>query len=272
MTRNREESLRLRLSLEGEHEPEERLRPIGVSVLLHIAVIALILWLQSSGIFEKPGMGPGTMIGSGGGGGGGGQEGDVPYIDLAAWSPPPPPEPPQPAPVVPEVPPVVIPEVPEPVVQPPVIAMTPPVVTVDTTNPGAANSTGAVSSGTGPGSGGGSGTGAGPGSGSGTGPGSGSGSGGGFGNGGGGVRGFPPSPRMLLLPPTAPRSVRGQSVKLELDVDTAGVVRDVRIQPPTGDGKFDDSLRKTAFGWRFRPARDLDGRPIATIFEVVFTF
>jgi TonB family protein len=61
-------------------------------------------------------------------------------------------------------------------------------------------------------------------------------------------------------------------VLVRLAVDATGVVRDVEIVPSTGDRKFDQQLKRTALGWRFRPARDGANQPVATSFEVTFTF
>jgi TonB family protein len=77
---------------------------------------------------------------------------------------------------------------------------------------------------------------------------------------------------MLLLPPQAPTSLRGTTVTVELTVDSNGIVRDVTLRPPTGDGKFDAALRRDAREWRFRPGTDAAGRPVTKVFEVVFSF
>jgi protein TonB len=130
------------------------------------------------------------------------------------------------------------------------------------------------------GSGTGEGTGTGPGQGSGSGPGSGGGSGGGEGGGiGSGVgpgigrgRLLAPSPTLILVPPTAPREIKGRTFVVRLDVDSVGVVKAVELIPSTGDRKYDDKLREAAFGWKFRPARDAANRPVPARFDVEFTF
>jgi hypothetical protein len=75
----------------------------------------------------------------------------------------------------------------------------------------------------------------------------------------------------LLLPPPAPGNVRGKTVLIRLEIDAAGVVRAVDF-PSTGDRKYDAQLKRTAFGWRFRPARDAANQPVATSFEYSITF
>jgi TonB family protein len=77
---------------------------------------------------------------------------------------------------------------------------------------------------------------------------------------------------MLLLPPPAPKSMRGKSVAVQLAVDSTGVVRDVTLVPETGDAQFDAALRRTALAWRFRPGTDATGRLVAKAFEVVLYF
>jgi TonB family protein len=77
---------------------------------------------------------------------------------------------------------------------------------------------------------------------------------------------------MLLLPPEAPPAFRGSSVTLDLAVDERGIVRDVKLRPPTGDAKFDATLRRTAREWRFTPGTDAAGRPVTKRLKVVFTY
>ncbi|NJD10136.1 MAG: energy transducer TonB, partial [Gemmatimonadetes bacterium] len=81
-----------------------------------------------------------------------------------------------------------------------------------------------------------------------------------------------PSPNTILIPPQAPSAVKGRTVLVRLAVDSAGIVREVELVPSTGDRKYDEKLRKTAFGWRFRPARDAANRPVAAPFEFEYTF
>lgn len=83
-----------------------------------------------------------------------------------------------------------------------------------------------------------------------------------------------PAPRSLILPPTdRPASVRGKTITVYAFVDVRGrVVPDsTRLDPSTGDRRFDNRLREQAAEWTFRPAT-LDGRPVAAWFPWVVTF
>lgn len=83
----------------------------------------------------------------------------------------------------------------------------------------------------------------------------------------------PPSPRGLILPPgDRPGKVRGKEVTVWVFVTEAGaVVADsTRLQPPTGDSKFDERLRKQAAQWVFQPARR-GGVPVAEWFRYIIT-
>ena len=241
-----------------------------VSLLGHILVLALLIAIggrKVASVVADLGVGDGIGIGLAGGGGGGGDD-DAPVAITVAEAPPAPKEEPKVEPVPPPVP------VPEPEIKPEIKPIEVPSIALPTmdTMPRIAS----VLTGTGNGQG----TGNGPGTGQGTGPGSGGGSGGGDGGGIGSGRGpgsgrgalLGASPEVLLIPPPAPGSVRGKAVLVRLAVDATGVVRDVEIVPSTGDRKFDGQLKKTALGWRFRPARDSQNQPVATSFEVTFTF
>lgn len=118
----------------------------------------------------------------------------------------------------------------------------------------------------GAGSGEGAGTGSGTGGGSGSGTGAGTGPGQGVGAGEGGtIR--PPEPIALLIPPMAPSSLRGREIRVRLQVDVAGRVTAVELVTSSGNARYDRELRRTAEGWRFRPARDPGGRAVAHVFE-----
>ena len=230
--------------------------------------MALLILLTRPDPAAVPGGGIG--LGAGGGGGGGGGE-EIHLVFLPRAAPPPPPQAPEPPDVVVvQVEPVVPTPIPEPEL----------VVTRDSVPPSplAPGSTavadGTVASGVGAGTGTGAGPGAGTGSGGGTGDGigPGSGSGRGPGQGGGEVAGRPPRPRMLLLPPRAPRSMRGKSVAVRLVVESTGVVSDVVLIPETGDDDFDDDIRRTALAWRFQPGTDAAGQVVRTAYEVVLSF
>lgn len=79
----------------------------------------------------------------------------------------------------------------------------------------------------------------------------------------------PPRPRGLILPPgDRPDDVRGKEVEVWVYVAASGeVVADsTRLNPPTGDRKFDRKLREHAAGWVFEAARR-DGRAVAEWFR-----
>jgi outer membrane biosynthesis protein TonB len=80
---------------------------------------------------------------------------------------------------------------------------------------------------------------------------------------------IPPSPRGLILPPSdRPGKLRGKEVDVWVFVTARGqVVADsTRVDPSTGDGKFDDRLREQAAEWVFEPARKA-GQPVAEWFR-----
>ena len=77
---------------------------------------------------------------------------------------------------------------------------------------------------------------------------------------------FPPNPRGLIIPPSdRPRKVKGKEVQVHVFVTERGrVVPDsTRIQPGSGDRKFDERLIEDAAEWVFEPARR-GGNPIAS--------
>lgn len=79
----------------------------------------------------------------------------------------------------------------------------------------------------------------------------------------------PPRPRGLILPPSdRPADVRGKEIEVWVYVSAGGhVVPDsTRLQPPTGDRRFDRRLRDHASGWVFEAARK-DGRAIGEWFR-----
>ena len=117
---------------------------------------------------------------------------------------------------------------------------------------------------------------AGPGTGQQTGPGTDTGTG--RGNAGnadeGNSRVIAPSPRGLILPPSdRPGRVRGKSITVYVFVSERGtVVADsTRLNPSSGDSRFDSRLKQQAAEWRFRPATR-GGTPIAAWFQYTMTF
>ncbi len=239
---------------------------VVASTLAHAVLIAALLWAGRSAAdqFADAAAGEGVALGPAGGGGGGGQQ--VTFYDIVT---------PAPAPAAVEPDPI-LPVVPEPdalVLKPPTAASTP-----ARADSAAAGRPAAVAN-TGGGSGGGEGTGTGAGTGSGVGPGSGGGSGGGTGGGVGTGTGpgagegriTPPETDLLLIPPPRPRNMASRTVVFILAVDAEGVVREVELQPPTGDRRYDAALRRMALDWRFKPARDAANRPVAVKYPVTLT-
>ncbi len=74
----------------------------------------------------------------------------------------------------------------------------------------------------------------------------------------------PPLPRGFILPPDAPRSLRGKSTDVWVFVTEHGeVVADsTRLDPPTRDRRYNSRLIREAAEWRFRPGTK-GGLPIA---------
>ena len=249
------------LTLPRLDDRRERAGSLGVAVLAHLIVIALVLALKVPPEARPgaPGWAFSLQEGDAGGGGGGGES--VTMIQL--------PEPP--VADVPELPRVVPPtdplipdvELPD-LVDPTTIALAAPPDSFPVPPSGFSGSGAGSGAGAGPGSG----TGSGGGSGSGVGTGTGSGRG--AGRGGDGVR--PPAPLTILIPPEATAAVRGKNATVRLQVDSVGVVRDADVVVSSGDRGYDEKLRRIAMGWRFRPARDAANRPVAYPFEVSLRF
>lgn len=236
------------------------------SLAAHTALIAILLWSAASpGGDSAAGAGIGVGLAGGGGGGGGGSEGTVEQLTFLTLVTDASPSAPEAAdvPARPAVPPIelIVPEEPLEFLEEP--------------SPAARRSAWPVESagaGEGVGRGVGTGPGAGPGGGGGTGGGTGGGIGLGIGPGAGRGRVFTPDPEFISLPFAVPAAVRGRTAVVRFLVDSAGVVRDADLLTPTGDAGFDRLLRRTALGWRFRPARDLANRPMSALFDVSFQF
>jgi protein TonB len=247
--------------------PRDRYIATAFSFIFHGALIAFLLWVGLPEVSE-------LLAGELGGGGGGDGGDQISLISLAGPPeqvavepiPVPPPEPE----VVPDPTPTPVPPPPKDTVRTPPApapAAATPVANAGTATGGTSDGTGAGSAGSGGGAGGGSGGGVGTGTGSGTGSGTGDGTGGG-GTSPDGV--IPPSPTALHLGPQAPTELRGKSVIVLLTIDTAGKVMDARLEASTGNSKYDAALRKSALGWRFRPARDRNGNAVKGTFAVTY--
>lgn len=231
--------------------------PLGValSVVLHVLILALLI---APWAYFDPQVRAGLVAALTGGGGGGGRGGDadkVAYISVPAPKAPPARAPtPVPTPVA---------RPPEP--QAPVATdPTPPVATAVSPSPGAA----APGQADGPGKGGGTGGGEGPGSGT------GSGNATGPGKGGNGGKGTPPDPRQLIIPPNGPvpKALRGRTLTVTFWVTETGEVARVSEVPPIEDAKYRRAFEAALLAYRFKPARDSLGRPVAETFQTTFTW
>jgi TonB family protein len=69
-----------------------------------------------------------------------------------------------------------------------------------------------------------------------------------------------------------PGSVRGSTVAVTFDVGADGRVIDVHFEPPLTDRGFSRKLEDVMRGYRFRPARSPDGRPVAGRTTVTLIF
>ena len=69
-----------------------------------------------------------------------------------------------------------------------------------------------------------------------------------------------------------PPAASSVSVTLRLNVNSLGRVTAAELARSSGDRNYDRTLLQTARGWEFRPARDPDGRAVAALFEVTFSF
>ena len=129
----------------------------------------------------------------------------------------------------------------------------------------------ALAIGRGPGSGGDDGAGTGHGGGVGSGQGTGVGSGTGPGTGGDGGDSFGPRSRQMLLPPDAPPSVKGQEFKVRFWIDERGRVTRIEVDPRIPDASYRREFADRMRQFRFYPARNADGTPIASYYDVWIT-
>ncbi len=75
---------------------------------------------------------------------------------------------------------------------------------------------------------------------------------------------IPPTPRGVIMAPLErPQSVRGREVTVWVFITQAGAVDSVRLQPPTPDREYNQSLIREARDWVFEPA-ERAGRAVAT--------
>jgi hypothetical protein len=268
----------------GTHDPPKRPAyrlPIGlplrddgrkqgmiVSVLVHAAIIALLLFpivLARTMIVPMQQGAGGAGPAGGGGGGRGGVTGMRDTIRFVRVTPTQVPTPTTLPPIAPPVTPKVetpVPTVTPPATKPPEQAVAPvPVTTIAGvgTGPGTGND---GTAGNGPGSGGGVGSGIGTGRGAGVGP----------GTGGGSQANYPPQPIEFFLPPfPPPKSVKGFSFTAEFDVDSTGRVLEVKFSE-TRDGDYNRRLMSVLRAMKFRPGTRPDGTPLRMKAQVGYEF
>jgi protein TonB len=247
------------------------------SVLVHLLIIALVLYAPEEShealVIERPQGAGGPGPAGGGGGGRRGTGGVTERIQFVKVSP-------QPAQPVAVPPPVVVPT-PKPIVPPPepvkpqepvpeakpeikeIKVDAPPVAMIASVVPGVGGGSGRDGTiGSGPGSGGGVGTGIGTGRGSGVGP----------GTGGGTQENYPPTPTELFIPPLPmPDKVRGFHLVAEYDIDETGKIVDFNFTP-TRDGDYNKRLREVLRSFRFRPGSRPDGTPIRMKAQIIYDF
>ena len=224
----------------------ERLRTgTAVAIALHALVLLVVLW-QTTDIFGGGGHGSGPR----GGGGGGGRP-------AVTWFTLPPPSGPTVAVDVPALPAVAVSDLPVPdPVQLNLPQLTVPHDMSPTTpvgkGPGQSGGTG-----NGPGTGGGTGTGTGPGTGSDV----------GSGTGGEGDYIQRADLRGSILPP---QCMHGRyTVRFWVAAD--GHVSRVEVTPTVRDGACRQEMLERMMGYRFRPALNLNGRPVPDIRDITFS-
>jgi hypothetical protein len=222
-----------------------------LSAALHLAVIALLVWMGRRHFFDSPT--PGEE-GRGGGGGGGGIRGIAVFTARAMGRPLVQQQPP-PAQQALTVPQHVVP-LPE---SPPKDSLP---VTPTPTAPTAAGEGPGQGAGVGPG--GGTGTGGGTGGGTGTGTGSDSGAGGGA----GGSILLPVMIGMPVPPQHPPRELRGTELTILFSLDEYGHVVDVRFDPPIRDRGYRNDWSEILKAFHFSPAHTREGRAVAFVYPV----
>lgn len=241
--------------------PRTRQSALGgtvTSLALHGVLVLLVVWTGrqvSEGEFRAAG-GLGAV---GGGGGGGGSE--VRYVELQPYltsSGPARSEEPQTRAVELPIPRPALKEIPTETRQ------------IRTARP-TARVIPAQAIGRGSGSGGGDGAGTGSGGGVGSGQGAGVGSGAGPGTGGAGGEAYGPRSRQMLLPPEAPSSVKGQEFKVRFWIDERGRVTRIEVEPRIPDTSYRREFRDRMRQFRFYPARDADGNPMASYYDAWVT-
>jgi protein TonB len=230
----------------------------AVSLAVHGFLVFLIVWTGrqvAGGDFRAAG-GPGPLGGGGGGGGG-----EVRYLEIQPYV-----TPSNPLRTEADQTPAVELPIPRPELRE---------ISPETRQIRIARPTGPVvpaqAIGRGPGSGGGPGAGTGSGGGVGTGRGTGVGSGIGPGTGGDGGDGYAPRSRQMLLPPDAPPSIKGREFRVRFWINERGRVTRIEVEPPIPDASYRREFHDRMRQFRFYPARDADGNPIASYYDAWIT-
>ena len=241
--------------------PRTRHSPWGgtaTSVLFHGVLIWLVYWTGTR-VVEGEFRGVGGFGPEGGGGGGGGSR--VVHIELP--------------PYVTASAPARAEEERAPAIELPIPRPTLRQIPQDSRRIRIAQPTGpvvpAAALGRGAGSGGGEGAGTGSGGGVGSGQGTGVGSGVGPGTGGQGGDGYGPRSRQMLLPPDAPPSVKGTEFKVRFWINERGRVTRIEVEPRIPDSSYRREFHDRMRQFRFYPARDASGRPVASYYDAWIT-
>jgi hypothetical protein len=154
---------------------------------------------------------------------------------------------------------------PKPVVTPPKAqvqpqATPPPTDAVPVTGGAAGTGNEAGAGGAGPGSGGGIGSGVGTGTGSGTGP----------GTGGGADSVYPPTPKVVFIPPNpVPAKIKPYTLVALFDVDSTGRVLSFDFNE-SRDGGYNKKLREQLGRLRFNPGVKRDGTPVRATGQLTY--
>lgn len=76
----------------------------------------------------------------------------------------------------------------------------------------------------------------------------------------------------MIIPPEFPPSMRGVRIAVIFDVSADGRVRQVVFEPTVPDRGYARRLEAVMRDYRFRPARDAEGRSVAGVARVVLSF
>lgn len=76
----------------------------------------------------------------------------------------------------------------------------------------------------------------------------------------------------MIIPPEFPPSMRGVRIAVTFDVAVDGRVRQVAFDPAVPDRGYARRLEAVMRDYRFRPARDAEGRNVAGVARVVLSF